>query len=151
MKNNYFIRSPFSVFNCTNCIVQEEIVKSNLSKPNPFPTQLHWVVLYHFLLYWYSHIHNNKRPIIVVALDSTSMEGRGIFLARFLIFHPGMNDFEVVLEMTGMERMSLFASQQSSLAVMLIYFWRQFVWNFTSLLIESTTTTIIALLLFQTW
>ena len=54
-----------------------------------------------------------------------------------------MNDFEVVLEMTGMERMSLFASQQSSLAVMLIYFLGQFVWNFTSLLIESTTITII--------
>ena len=72
-KNNYFIRSPFFGFNWTDCIVQEEIVESNLSKPNPFPTQLHWVVLYHFLLYCYSHIQNNKRAIIVVAVDSTSM------------------------------------------------------------------------------
>ena len=32
-----------------------------------------------------------------------------------------MNDFEVVLEMTGMKRMSLFASQQSFLAVILFF------------------------------
>ena len=60
----------------------------------------------------------------------SSGAGAQFFLTRFLTWIPSRHDwFELALETRGMERISLFAYQQSSLAVITIFVGVKFVWS----------------------